>query len=589
MLQTKFIRDRLKEKQTATGSSLGEEALVVALHMEHHFGLAHADATDQTSQSGSDHGIDAWFYDKKNNKLYILQSKLTENASQIRRGLDDLLRGADWLSGCLKTGLIDEKPTNHALFNLHKATAEFASKIKTVVFVLLSPYESIDEMSENLGSVYIEEFKKSLSRHDINESYETAFEIQPYELKSNKIPRPPKKYPVRQFEGSELKYKQGDLNIVYLPLEQLVELYRMRGPELFHKNIRLTVWDGKKNSAKKVAHPMKDTLRLIVDGKEAPEVFAFYHSGVTIFADKAEFSKGEVLLENPSIINGCQTTTIATSFLDDINTKKNKLFKEQVKKFGKINVVAKIITGVTTDDLREITNNNNRQNEIEGWQLYSNDPIHIRIEANLKELRVFYGRQAGLYNERMKSAEQAQFYENCNTELTPKMLGQVQAVYLGKYNYAAKPDTIFESKDHHDEIFSEKILLETAHMTFRANSHKCIRNAIKSFIKSLSDGPVRDSYEVMIGGGRNQRFYYAIEHAAMKIAEKKMPEDLKLKSTSYLYKTAPSTITDYYREICSPLLKIAKGWYKETSEGRQGELTKGLLDQFVKMTLDKYL
>jgi hypothetical protein len=46
---------------------------------------------------------------------------------------------------------------------------------------------------------------------------------------------------------------------------------------------------------------------------------------------------------------------------------------------------------------REIAICNNRQNPIEAWQLFSNDPIHVEIEAVLKEKGVFYERQEGRF------------------------------------------------------------------------------------------------------------------------------------------------------------------------------------------------
>ncbi|MFM6927205.1 MAG: AIPR family protein [Bdellovibrio sp.] len=578
MLETKFIRGKIQEKRAASGSSLTDESLIVAMQLENQFGLAHTDATDQTSQSGEDYGIDGWHY-CQNKKLHIFQSKLTENHHQIKNGLNDLLRAADWLFLVLSKNKLEKKPSNNALHNLAQICPTVNGKIAAIRFVLLSPYEEESQLEKGLAGVKLEEFKQTLSAHELNRLYNIEFSIEPYLLKSNKIPRPPKKYPVKQFEESTLSYKSGSLRIVYLPLEQLVELYKQRGPELFHKNIRLTVWDAKKNSSKRVAHPMKETLKAIVTGKEQPEVFAFYHSGVTLFADKAEFTDSSVLLENPSIINGCQTTTIATSFLEDINIKRNKSYEENLKRFKQINVIAKIITGVGSDDLREITNNNNRQNPIEGWQLYSNDPIHIKLESALRESKIFYGRQAGLYKEQMKNADVFQYYgQYSKTELSPKILGQVLAIYHRHYNLAAKPDTIFETKEAHDLIFSENILNQVDQFVFRVNSNRSIRNAIKDHLNTLEIG-TRDSYDALLGN--NRRLYYAIEHLLIKIAEKEMNDELMQKTKLVLFKTAAPTVTSFYLSIVSKVLKFAKAWHKANIEGKRDEVTSNLLNEFV--------
>jgi hypothetical protein len=578
MLEIKYIRGKIQDKRTSVGSSLTDESLVVAMHLENTFGLAHADSTDQTSQSGNDHGIDGWHFCPKS-VLHIFQSKLTDDYVQLRKGLNDLVRGADWLYMALIKERLDKEPTNNALHNLTRECSSFKSKIKAIKFILLSPYEEEAQLGGNLGTVHLEEFRKALSSHELNKSYAIEYSIEPYLLKSKSIPRPPRKYPVKQFEESTLRYKRGSLRIVYLPLEQLVELYRQRGAELFHKNIRLTVWDAKKNSAKRVAHPMKETLKAIVSGKEQPEVFAFYHSGVTIFADRAEFTEDSVLLENPSIINGCQTTSIATSFLEDINTKKNKAYPKNLELFKKINVIAKIITGVETDDLREITNNNNRQNPIEGWQLYSNDPIHIKLEGVLREFKIFYGRQAGLFKEQMKNPDVLQYFgQNSKIELSPKILAQVQAVYHGHYNLAAKPDSIFESKENHDLIFNEGMPDEASEFVFRVNSHRSVRNAVKAHIESLEG--TRDSYETLLKN--NQRLYFAIEHVLIKRAEREMDDALLSRTKEILFKVATPPVTEFFFLSCSTVLKFAKSWHREKIEGRRDEFSSSLLNQFVR-------
>jgi hypothetical protein len=86
--------------------------------------------------------------------------------------------------------------------------------------------------------------------------------------------------------------------------------------------------------------------------------------------------------------------------------------EEALARFKQIKVIAKVVVGTTNDELKEITNANNRQNPIENWQLFSNEPIHIEIEQILKENGVFYERQKGKFDSVMKNADNAKFYFN---------------------------------------------------------------------------------------------------------------------------------------------------------------------------------
>jgi len=63
-------------------------------------------------------------------------------------------------------------------------------------------------------------------------------------------------------------------------------------------------------------------------------------------------------LEAPSIINGCQTITIANEYLKKLEKQKNDA---GIELFRQIKVIAKVVVGTRDDELKEITNCNNRQ------------------------------------------------------------------------------------------------------------------------------------------------------------------------------------------------------------------------------------
>src|SRR4030066_2596559 len=52
----------------------------------------------------------------------------------------------------------------------------------------------------------------------------------------------------------------------------------------------------------------------ICDGELSPAIFPFYHCGITIRAATNQPEADMICLEAPSIINGCQSITIAASY-----------------------------------------------------------------------------------------------------------------------------------------------------------------------------------------------------------------------------------------------------------------------------------
>ena len=158
------------------------------------------------------------------------------------------------------------------------------------------------------------------------------------------------------------------------------------------------------------------------------------------------------MLESPSIINGCQTITIAETFLK--NLEKSKIV-EKINRFKEIKVIAKIVIGVKDDELREITNSNNRQNPIDNWQLFSNDIIHLEIEQALEAIGVFYERQKRQilhrYEQDAKCNEVSkykQYFHIC------ARYGQIVCLSRRNLQWAAKPSEIFLNKKSHDSVFS---------------------------------------------------------------------------------------------------------------------------------------
>ncbi len=212
-----------------------------------------------------------------------------------------------------------------------------------------------------------------------------------------------------------------------------------------------------KEARNRLEHPLEDTFERISNGSLDPNIFPFYHVGVTLTAgDCKPGPAGEYLLETPCVINGCQTINIADRFLRRLEKEKAD---EKLKRFRSIPVLAKVVVAATDEQVREIANCNNRQNPIEAWQLFSNEPIHVRIEEAFEQIGVFYERQRGKFDAEMKHVENLnRYYATNKTKITVEELGQLITLCRRQIQIAAKPSEIFTTKQTHDEVFDWTIL-----------------------------------------------------------------------------------------------------------------------------------
>jgi hypothetical protein len=273
---------------------------------------------------------------------------------------------------------------------------------------------------------------------------------------------------------------KAQLNLVYISLRSLVDLYRKRGNLVFEKNVRLYLTT--KESKARLEHPLEATLDAICDGQLDPEIFPFYHVGVTLTASScSKNGSGSLELDSPFIINGCQTVNIANRFLSKLEKAKAE---GKIERFKSIPVVAKIVTRASDAQLREIANCNNRQNPIEAWQLFSNDPIHVEIESALRDLGVFYERQKGRFDAEMNRLDALQTYRNTNgTYVSVLELGQVICLCRRQLQYSAKPSDVFVNKDRHDSVFSSDVAERPRDVIWTSNAHKAVKRGLQKYLQ----------------------------------------------------------------------------------------------------------
>jgi hypothetical protein len=579
MLKKEVCLLAITKLRTQKGIETSDENMIATVHLMSSHGIDVNAALDQSSRNANDKGIDAWFYDRKDCRLYVYQSKLSESKQLTLRGLYDLDRAREWVEQVIINGSVEKVPVdNQCLYNLYMQLSDIRDSLKKISFILISLFdenelEDSSEYQDVLAKMVSSELNQHLSNNR-NGAIELGFSA--FRL-DKRIPIGFRPYPISRFPDARINLRKNSyLDLAYVSLASLVALYRQRGDVLFDKNIRLSLL-GTKEARERLVHPMESTLDLITSGKSSPEIFPFYHIGITLSATSSVDENANLLnLHAPSIINGCQTITIANEYLKRLETQKNET---AIQQFKMIKVIAKVVVGVTDDELKEITNANNRQNPIENWQLFSNEPIHIEIEASLKELGVFYERQKGKFDTVMKNVDAAKPYTNTNrTFIGIVQLGQIIALAGRNIQWAAKPSDIFLNKETHDKIFDRTIPRYPYDMVLTANLQKGIRRGLNKYL----DIPTyqNDIAQKIFRKPLLRAYLHYL--ALIYFYQSKNKQNIRDEYSSSLKKIASPILVDETQGFYQKVLNKTKTWYMDESKSLSVEVSNKKLNEFIK-------
>jgi hypothetical protein len=578
MIPKEDCQKAIKVFRAKQGVEATDENIIATIHLMNTHGVDFHAALDQSSRSGNDHGVDAWFYDEAKSELFIYQSKLTESRPAALRGLGDLDYARQWLEEIIIEGTVASIPNdNHCLFNLYTTLSKARDSIRQVNFYLASLFDKneMEDMPEYT------DFQKTFIKSRLNEfirqkrAGKLTLNLTQYNLETA-LPEKIKTYPLTTLPESRVELKRNAyLDLSYVPLHSLVQLYRQRGTVLFDKNVRLSLM-ATKEAKERLVNPLDATLDKIVSGELNPNIFPFYHIGITIAASASTTENdGHLNLEAPSIINGCQTITIANEYLRRLEKSSNN--EEALARFKQIKVIAKVVVGTTNDELKEITNANNRQNPIENWQLFSNEPIHIEIEQVLKENGVFYERQKGKFDSVMKNADNAKFYFNTKGAYIKVVdLGQIIAVAKGQLQWAAKPSDIFLNKENHDKVFDRAVTKYHQDILFCTNLQKAIKRGLNVYLEqptyANSNAP-KIFIKPMVRAHLSRL-------ALLYFYQNPNKESLRVDYSTQLLKIASMTLVDEMQTFYLKVISKTKNWYTEESKALSVEVSKKSMDSF---------
>lgn len=429
--------------------------------------------TQQLTDGADDGGIDLAFIDPTDSNqdptIILIQSKYSESFSNVRDYKKELNEAINAINDfrCNQTSGYNKKIRSI----LRNALNEIDAKNFVVEYNFFTTTTLTETNRKNIEKELDARLKEV--NHQLNESGENyTFEYAIYTLdqiaQQIEIVKNPKKF----VEEDQVKFYKSDGALKYVLSEnihgiivnvssreilKLYESHLMTGG-LFAQNNRFFV------KAKKIDDKILDTI------SQKAERFWFLNNGITIACENF-YTDGDVLrLENFSIINGCQTTTLIGK-ADDLPE-----FKVQLKVIG-------VNLGEDTENLvSKIAEASNSQKPIYDRDLKSNAPEQTALQQKFERNSppIFIEIKRGAKKKKQKQHNDWQY-------LTNEKLGQ----YLLSFQFQmpgtarSKTKAIFSDDEIYNTLFKRNF--DPAHITDLLKLQNEISNIQKNLDINFSD------------------------------------------------------------------------------------------------------
>lgn len=471
-MSVESIRRQVTEfrERLAVGNSV--EDCFPAWYLHRRFNLPETAACMQSADppgvdgpKGWDGGIDAFHLYTSGQgdrlRLLIVQAKFTDSIDQIRKGIRDLKRAVEKpLPRLLEAEDPDALLENKVIVNLRRELSKLSSEERAtlpidLILIHLSPEDSefIHHKTQGARQELAEAVSSCLPDH------ETKIALHgPKQLEFDDVIVLPAQWTQIALRGASITVEDGGRTghqvIGYGHLAELVDLYTSRRDQLFAKNVRYYLKKAS-NIDKGPAAKMRATLRAItVEKRLPPEVFAFLHNGVTLYASQSRPTESGFEVRDPYVLNGCQTIKTAYLFATD-RTIKARLDADL---WQAIRLPVRLTTALDQEFLREITVANNRQNAMAASALRANDPVQLRLEERFRKRGIIYERQEGYLTHLLETKPELfdNLFEQSN-QMAVRIddIARTIAAGLRRFSAARSPSSIFESDDLYAKVFSD--------------------------------------------------------------------------------------------------------------------------------------
>jgi hypothetical protein len=410
---------------------------------------------DYCAFGNNDYGIDAYFIDKEAKNLYLYQFKWSDNHELFKETYKRLIK--DGIERIFGNPIIDSS-INKLIPKLKRDLEEYKDLINKVYICFV--FNGEPEKAE--GSRVLESFREELEskKHFIDSCFnnnEITLTIQyiSNETKTvNQVSRTRRTFQYNiSFKAQSVKKATGN-EVLHLGFISLFDLYKMfldMKQRLFEKNIRAGLVDDlAPNQAIK-----KSLKEIVITNKINPECFTFHHNGVTLFAEKLEHENGTTKIVEPRVLNGAQTITMLSKFIEGIQDNPN--YPDYEASLKKIEVIGKIITNCSPEFVTQVTISNNKQNPVESWNLRANDEIQLEFEDKFRKDGIFYERQENSFAN-LRDSDLEELGIEHHKELEIKKLAQTFLAIQGEIDKISDIGKVFETDSLYEKTFHSSFL-----------------------------------------------------------------------------------------------------------------------------------
>ncbi|HSY34621.1 MAG TPA: AIPR family protein [Acidobacteriaceae bacterium] len=284
-------------------------------------------------------------------------------------------------------------------------------------------------------------------------------------------------------------------------------------------------------------------IQKTLNSKNSLEEFWWLNNGITVLGDSARFDGKGIIVENPQVVNGVQTSTEIYTYFSSINDSAEE----------KRSILVRVLVPKDSASQDRVIKATNSQNAVAAATLRSTEKIHRDIEQ--------FFRSHDLYYDRRKN-----FYKNEGRPLAkivtiPYLAQSIMAIVLQRPDDArARPSSLLKSDDEYPKVFSEQYPLDLY--------LKCAQ-LMRTVDQFLSTDKKLQKKDIT-----NLRFYLAML-AAMNICNMPQPNPRKLAEMK-LERLTPT--------LLGMLLTVAEKSYQVfggTDKAAKGpELAKSLVDMY---------
>jgi hypothetical protein len=498
-MNARFIRDKVEVFRINDASDRAAEDCFPAWFLQHAYGIGAVQALMQSSdpavvgKTRADAGLDAYHIEpqpERGLKIVLLQAKYNESPSEIRTGFRDLERCLPRVENILK-GLASPETENKIYVNF-RAAMQKRLQNSTDLGRLDFDFKVI-HLCDQDPMIIRANCRRAID--DLKEEFRTRFPeaqctvepVGPAQISGADIVRPGDDWFSLHLSAVRLEVPLAERQVsMYLGvgrLGELVNLYNQRRDDLFSKNVRYFL-RSKKNVEKGPYGKIREYLREIcvspTDASPPPEMFAFYHNGVTVYARDVRIQEqnGTAEVREPFVLNGCQT--IKTGFYFRCDSRLRQRIDEA--RWDRIEIPLRIITTRNEELIRQITIANNRQNQISPAALRANDPVQLALADRFKRRGIFYQRQEGAFEELEETNPgriKADYPNTYGGYVNIEDLARCLAATAGEFDLAHSPSHIFEIDKAYQQCFSAKRLASTVLLTFLQNLYDVLSVVLK--------------------------------------------------------------------------------------------------------------